>query len=147
MSGQGPRPARFFLGAATALRAPCELAQGLLDLHRALARVDAVAAAQCKISHVKNGVLFLVVDNGPTAAKLKQAAPALLVKLQSDGHVPDVTRIDVRVRPRVEIALPPKRAVLSGSGLSHLERYAGNLEETPLKTALRALIDRQRRRR
>lgn len=147
MNRQGPRSARYFLDTANSLRAPREQASRLLDLQRAMYDTDPVAASQCKVSHLKHDVLFLVADTGTTAAKLKQSARSLLAGLHRNGHVPEVARIEVRVRPRHDAATLPKRAVLNGEGLRHLERYAANLDDMPLKTALRALIERQRRRR
>ncbi len=147
MNRQGPRSARYFLDAANSLRAPRELVNRLLGLQRAMYGIDPTAASQCKISHLKNDVLFLIADTGTAAAKLKQSAPSLLASLHRNGYVPEVARIEVRVRPRYDAASLPKRAVLNGEGLSHLEEYAANLADMPLKTALRALIERQRRRR
>ncbi|MBC7944277.1 MAG: DUF721 domain-containing protein [Burkholderiales bacterium] len=145
MNRQGPRSARYFLDAANSLRTPRELAHRLLDLQRALTGINPIAASQCTVSRLKNDVLFLIAETGMTAAKLKQSAPSLLAGLHRDGHVPEVTRIEVRVRPRDDAAPLPKRAVLNGEGLSHLEQYAANLDDVPLKTALRVLIERQRR--
>ncbi|MBA2350724.1 MAG: DciA family protein [Burkholderiales bacterium] len=147
MKWQGPRSARYFLDTANALRAPREQACRLLALQHAICNIDLAAGAQCKVSHLKNDVLFLFADTGVTAAKLKQSAPSLLARLHRAGHVPEVARIEVRVRPRHDAAPLPKRAVLNGEGLSHLERYAANLDDMPLKAALRVLIERQRRRR
>lgn len=147
MKSRGPRSTSFYLHAANQLRAPCELAYRLIDLQRALQAIGPEMATQYRISHIKSGALVVTADSGAAAAKLRQSAPAVLAKLQRHGDLPDIARIEVRVRLRFDEPARRKRAVISGEGLNQLERYAANLDEMPLKAALTALIARQRGRR
>ena len=82
--------------------------------------------------------LLLAADNGAVAAKLRQLAPRLTQLFHDGGH--EVTAIQVRV----QVTLPPvvhtsSPASLSTTGRQRLIDLAGELADSPLKSALQRL--------
>jgi len=52
------------------------------------------------VSHTTGGTLTLLVNNGASAAKVKQLSPSLVEALSQQGH--EINRLNVRVQARVE---------------------------------------------
>jgi len=111
----------------------------LLALQRHYEKV--APPAMVRASHVVQlelQTLLLAADNGAVAAKLRQLAPRLAQLFQDGGH--EVTGIQVRV----QVALPPvvytpAPASLSATGRKRLIDLAGELPDSPLKSALQRL--------
>lgn len=99
-------------------------------------------AGMCRVSGLQDRVLVLYANNGAIAAKVRQLAPTLLEKFQKRGL--EVTSILVRVQagyfpPRER---PPKALRLGPAGFDRLRQLAGRLEDSPLRQALEAMLER-----
>lgn len=94
--------------------------------------------------------LLLLAAHGAAAARIRQVVPTLLSRLQQRGS--QVTAIRVRVQPEVgrgdwdtgPVERKPRTANLSQAGLQSMDALASNLEDSPLKDAVRALLARHR---
>lgn len=88
---------------------------------------------------LQQGVLTIYVDNGAIAAKLKQQAQRLLVKLRERALEVTAIRFEVQVRGP-DAAPPQKQLVLSQAALESLEGMATDMEDSPLRDALQRLV-------
>lgn len=98
-------------------------------------------ARASRVMGVEQGVIKIGADNSAIAAKLRQLAPQILLRLQEANA--EVTGILIKVqvgqpaRERRQEAL-----VLSETGERELAELAANLPNSPLKSALLRLIKR-----
>jgi hypothetical protein len=85
--------------------------------------------------------LILSADNGAVAAKLRQISTELISLFRTMGC--EVTGIQIRVQVRVKIrpVVPPPRT-LSSNGRKELEKLTLDLQDSPLKSALKRLVKR-----
>jgi hypothetical protein len=85
--------------------------------------------------------LILGADNGAVAAKLRQISSELISSFLTRGC--EVTgiqiRVQVRVQPKIEVPRPRK---IGQNGKKALEELAVELEDSPLKNALKRLAKR-----
>ena len=94
--------------------------------------------------------LLLLAAHGAAAARVRQVVPTLLSRLQQRGS--QVTAIRVRVQPEVgrgdwdtdPVERKPRTANLSPAGLHSMDVLGHNLEASPLKDAVEALLARHR---
>jgi hypothetical protein len=94
-----------------------------------------------RVMQLHGQTLILSADNGAVAAKLRQISTELISLFRTMGC--EVTGIQIRVQVRVKIrpvALPPR--TLSSSGRKELEKLTLNLQDSPLKSALKRLVKR-----
>jgi len=135
-------PAHSFLSAAPNLQALLQQAQKLLTLQKAWNEVaPKPLAAASIVGAVRQQTLIVYANNGAVAGKLRQLVPSLLEKIQERGV--EVTAI--RVVVQVEVLPPakkPKDLTVSHNALSSLENLEQSLDDSPLKNALHALIQR-----
>ncbi len=137
------RKLQSYFTSATSLAALAARVAHLSELQRLWEKLAPPPLAQmCKISGLQDRVLVLYANNGAIAAKARQLAPTLLEKFQKRGF--EVTSILVRVqagfRPRQE--KPPKTLRLGPAGVASFRQLAGELEESPLKQAIEAMLKR-----
>lgn len=85
--------------------------------------------------------LILAADNGAVAAKLRQISSELISSFLTRGC--EVTGIQIRVQVRIkpQILTSPARKV-GQNGKRALEELAGELADSPLKSALKRLARR-----
>jgi len=93
------------------------------------------------VLHIEHNVLTLAANNGAVATKLRQMTPELVRQLQLHGC--EVTGIQVRV----QVTLPPvsqatSPSFLSSEGKKHLTDLATSLADSPLKSALQRLAEK-----
>lgn len=85
--------------------------------------------------------LIIGADNGAVAAKLRQISNELISSFLTRGC--EVTgiqiRVQVRIQPQVE---PPRPRKVGENGNKALEEFAVELEDSPLKDALKRLAKR-----
>lgn len=85
--------------------------------------------------------LIIGADNGAVAAKLRQISNELISSFLTRGC--EVTgiqiRVQVRIQPQVE---PPRLRKIGQNGKKALEEFAFELEDSPLKDALKRLAKR-----
>lgn len=94
--------------------------------------------------------LLLLAANGAAAARVRQVVPTLLSRLQQRGS--QVTAIRVRVQPEVgradwdtgPVERKPRTQNLPQVGLQSMDALARDLEDSPLKDAVRALLAHHR---
>lgn len=92
-------------------------------------------ATSASVALLKAGELFLVADNGASAAKLKQMTPRLLTSLRERGY--DITGIRLRVQVRIrDNPLPQKQISLSSAARQAIDSLSERIRPSPLKDAL-----------
>lgn len=137
------RKLNHYIDASPSLHNLTQQAQRLIALQSTLnALAPQPLAKFCSVASFENKVLVIYTDNGAIASKLKQQLPSLLAKFQQRGI--EVTSI------RVEVQAPPlhtnhhkiKEIALSQGGIESLERLADHLKDSPLKSALAAMLAR-----
>ena len=109
----------------------------LMALQSVLAEVlPGNLATSVSVALVKAGELTLSADNGAVAAKLRQMAPRILIKLRQLGHEITGIRLQVQVRMR-DNPLPQKQISLSPRARDAINLLSERIETSPLKTALK----------
>ncbi len=93
-------------------------------------------ATSVSVALVKAGELTLSAENGAVAAKLRQMAPRILIKLRQLGHEITGIRLQVQVRMR-DNPLPQKQISLSPRARDAINLLSERIETSPLKTALK----------
>lgn len=104
--------------------------------------LPAPLAAGCRISGVYGEVLFLLVESGAIAAKLKQLTPRLLNTFQKNHLQVTGIHLEVQVHKPREQRAPSRH--LSSKSLAYLEDLATKLQDSPLKQAVNKLIAEHR---
>jgi hypothetical protein len=121
-------------------------AQRLARLQRTL--LDAVPPPLSKAIRVKNcraGTLFLVAGNAAAAAKLRHLVPRLLLHLRQWDA--EVNRIRIEVQVAMHKAEPRKssgKTAIGEAALRHFERLEEVLQPSPLRAAIRRLVQRRK---
>ncbi|GJG97428.1 DciA family protein [Cupriavidus pauculus] len=95
--------------------------------------------------------LLLLAAHGAAAARVRQVVPTLLSRLQQRGS--QITAIRVRVQPEVgrgdwdtgPAERKPRAENMSPAGLQSMDVLAHNLEDSPLKDAVQALLAHHRK--
>jgi hypothetical protein len=115
--------------------------RSIQSLYEQIAPVSLLRSSQ--VLCIETGLLTLAANNGAIAAKLRQMTPELLRQLQLQGC--EVTGIQVRVQvtvpPNPRPALPSS---LSEEGIQQLNNLASTLGDSPLKSALQRLANRNK---
>ena len=93
-------------------------------------------ATSVSVALVKAGELTLSAENGAVAAKLRQMAPRILIKLRQLGHEITGIRLQVQVRMR-DNPLPQKQISLSPRARDAINLLSERIESSPLKAALK----------
>ncbi len=93
-------------------------------------------ATSVSVALVKAGELTLSAENGAVAAKLRQMAPRILIKLRQLGHEITGIRLQVQVRMR-DNPLPQKQISLSPRARDAINLLSERIETSPLKAALK----------
>ena len=129
------------------LRTLSSKAQRLAELQQVF--FDSAPPALAQASRVKNfqaGILSLLADNAPVAAKLKQLAPRLLVNIQK--RQPQITgiRVEVQVkRSGCETPAKIKNSSLPVDSIEHFRKLSEAIPDSALKSALTNLVRRHGR--
>lgn len=137
------RKLQSYLTSTAGLAALAERVAHVSELQRLWEKLAPPPLAQmCKVSGIQDRILVLYANNGAIAAKARQLAPTVLEKFQKRGV--EVTAILVRVQAdfRPPRERPPKTLRLGSAGAASLRRLAVQLEESPLKRALEAMLER-----
>ena len=118
------------------LRSLLNTALTLTEQQRQFARIaPAYFADSCQVLGLRHGTLFIAAANGTLAAKLKQLAPDLVVKLQNEGC--EVSGI--RVKVQVSYAVAPRKRIprtLPPTAKRQLHQLSESISDSPLKQAL-----------
>lgn len=135
---------RNLFGSSQELRQLASNAKQLMTLQRLVEQ--ALPATLRRASHamrLEQQTLTIAAHHGAAAAKIKQMAPVIQKHLHENGY--EVTLIQVLVQ--VSQLVPPPRSthhVLGSAGKQQLSRFADTLPDSPLKQALRSLVERSR---
>ncbi len=98
-------------------------------------------ARASRVIGVEEQVLKIGADNSAIAAKLRQLAPQILLRLQESNA--EVTGILIKVQVGHPPQGPQREApALSETGAREIAELASTLENSPLKSALLRLIRR-----
>lgn len=101
-------------------------------------------AKPCSLGKFTDGKLTILVGNGAVAAKLKQILPSLLSKFHKMGYV-EVTAIQITVQANYYTCnadnLSCEKPEISQSGTENLSKFAANLPPSPLKTAVKSMLN------
>ncbi len=94
-----------------------------------------------RVMQLHDQTLILSADNGAVAAKLRQLSTELISLFRTRGC--EVTGIQIRVQVRVRPdPATPRPRTLGKNGQKELENLALNLQDSPLKTALKRFAKR-----
>ncbi len=120
-------------------RAIISKAQGLCDLQRQFITIaPANLAPYCQVLSLEFGTLTIATGNAIIGAKLRQMAPQLVADMQK-GKI-QVSGIRVKVQVSYPKPAPPKTVRrLSPKVLNTLNNFTAELDDSPLKDALRKL--------
>lgn len=131
----------YFLGASPNLHALQIGAQKLAHAQQAWEKAapPALLPATCA-GALQHGALTIYVSNGTVAAKLKQQAQSLLAKLRESGLEVTSIRFEVQVRVPDSEEKHEKELALSADALNSFGHLADDLEDSPLRDALRRLV-------
>jgi hypothetical protein len=94
-----------------------------------------VQSAKLQVLGLKLGILGIAVANAAIAAKLRQLAPELVVKLQNKGCEVSGIRVKVQVSYDQRLVKPNPR-FLSKIAQTSLQNLSHDLEDSPLKPAI-----------
>ena len=131
----------YFLGASPNLHALQVEAQKLARAQQAWEKAAPPALTSAsRAGALQHGALTVYVGNGTIAAKLKQQAPRLLDKLREFGLEVTAIRFEVQVNVPESTGKHEKDIALSEGALNSLDRLADDLEDSPLRDALRRLV-------
>ncbi len=135
------RLSSFFTGNA-ALRELARKSQQLAALDRVFREaIPPSMASASRVIGFEQHVLKVGADNSAIAAKLRQLAPQILLRIQEDNA--EVTGILVKVQVGQPVARRPASAPsVSKNGKEQLAELAATLNNSPLKSALLRLIKR-----
>lgn len=103
----------------------------------------------CALGGFFEGNLTICAHNGAIAAKLRQTLPSLLLKLQAKGY--EVTAIRVAVQANylatrgshASANLSAEKRKIGRAGMESLNGLAAVLPQSPLKTAVESLLEKQ----
>jgi hypothetical protein len=93
----------------------------------------------------RNGTWIIAADNGAVAAKLRQLAPRLLVKLQK--QTAQVTGIQIQVQVSQPVRRPPPRPKtqsLSIDSIEYFDKLSQRIKDPGLRQALTRFVARRR---
>ena len=150
---QAPKSSRSldtYLKSAKDLERLAAHAEKLRRLQQIYAQIapDYLATAS-QVANFKSGKVVIHAANGAVAAKLKQLEPSLRGEFYSNGV--EVTEISIKAQG---VALdrgayrPSAERAISSAGSKQIEALAGQLPtDSPLRAALRRLLDQSRHRR
>jgi hypothetical protein len=96
-------------------------------------------AARSRISHEKDGIVFIQADSAAVAARLRNSAPRILRELSA--HWPNLTGIQVGAQPTLQRAASTPHK-LDASAKQYLGAFGDGLENGALKDALTRLSRR-----
>lgn len=137
------RKLNYFIDASPALHNLTQQAQRLMNLQETLNSLAPQPLAKfCSVASFEHNVLVIYTDNGAIASKLKQQLPTLLTKFQQRKIEVTSIRIEVQAQPSHPNHHKIKEIALSTGGFESLERLGGSLEDSPLKSALAAMLAR-----
>lgn len=94
-----------------------------------------------RVMQLHGQTLIISADNGAVAAKLRQISPEMMSAFEARGIQVTGIQIRVQVRSRIAPVIPPRRTV-GNKGKKELENLVLNLQESPLRNALRRLAKR-----
>ena len=133
---------KTILDNAPELRMLTKHTRQLLYLQRLIREaLPAGIASRTVVANLESGTLTIAIDNGATAAKIRQLVPRLLDKLRLQE--PELNAIKVQVQVTVDHkSLHKKRIFLDHSARNALLTLSAHLETSPLQAAVRRLADR-----
>jgi hypothetical protein len=101
----------------------------------------------CALGGFSEGSLTICANNGAIAAKLRHMLPSLLLKLQAAGY--EVTAIRIAVQANYcgirGNDFPDRKRQIDKGGIKSLNVLAADLGDSPLKTAVESLLEKQER--
>lgn len=132
---------KSLLSSSQELRPLLTKATALSALQRHFVEVAPPHIAQfSQVLSLQASKLTIAVGNAAFAAKLRQLAPELVVMLQNKGC--EVSRIQVKVQVTFNPSQPetiPRK--LSKTAQEALNELSQNLDDSPLKLALRKMLE------
>ncbi len=146
----GPRPgakeAFEFLQSGDKLAGLLPAARRVGQLQADCERLLPTLFASCRALQIREGQLQVAVPNAALATRLRQMLPKLQAGLREKGWALEGIRLKVQLLPT-----EPQRPVrkpdvheLPRNAVSSFEALAASLDDSPLKEALRHLVERRR---
>ena len=133
---------KTILDDAPELRALTKRSRQLLHIQHGLREaLPAGIASRTVVSNLASGTLTIAIDNGASAAKIRQLVPRLLKKLRRQD--PEVNAIKVLVQVSADHKpLHKKRIFLDHKARNALLTLSSRLGTSPLRSAVLQLADR-----
>ena len=100
-----------------------------------------------RVANLTAGELLLITESGAVAAKLRQIAPRLTSRFREAGVEITGIRVDVQADVQETQSKPLKNNILTQTGRKELAALAADLDTSPLKSAIAALLSKPRRNR
>lgn len=100
-------------------------------------------AQSSRVGWARGDILYVIADNGATAAKLRQIPSRVLDRLRQSGFEFSSIRIEVQVGRSLPSGGYRRTKVLSNQALSAIDGALANLPESPLREALARLARRR----
>lgn len=133
------------LGSDPSLQPVIAKARDLRALHHLLLNfLPPELSRPIRACNLKGDKLVVLTATPATAAKLKLISESLCKFLLQQGM--EVKTVSVRVQPDADFQCdksPTKRALLSPSGVGHLQALHARMRNSPARLALKALLDHE----
>ena len=127
---------KSLINSAPELHSLLNTVQKLSDLQQHFNMVAPPYFAQAsQVLGLRQGTLSIATINGTLAAKLRQLAPELVIKLQNRGCEVSGIRVKVQVNYTPVVKTPVPR-MLSSTAQHQLQAFSQRMADSPLKLAL-----------
>lgn len=121
-------------------------ARALLGTQAALERaLPAALAGHVRVMQLENSVLSLACDSGAVASRLRHQTDALLTQLAGQGVAATSVRVSVNPQLLARYIHPVEKAGLPPAALDGLAHLNEEIEDGPLKDALKRLLRHHRK--
>ena len=124
-------------------------AQRLRDLQQQLfAFIPPALATASRVGNLNSGTLLVLADNAAVAAKLRQLAPRLLLKLRDSPIEVTGIRVEVQVNPhKIKAEDEFTKRTLPPDAIEEFAKLSDALPPSELRTAVARIVARRRRKR
>lgn len=97
-----------------------------------------------RVGSLRSGTLFVLAANSTVAAKLRQLTPTLLIHVRNREIQVTGIHVEVQVEKQQKACLDKPVRDLSRKTVDALDRLAGSLKDSPLKTAVSLMVRRRK---
>ncbi|MBM3365859.1 MAG: DUF721 domain-containing protein [Betaproteobacteria bacterium] len=133
-----------YLRSDDTLAALLPTAQQVAELQAACETLLPTLFGRCQVLHLRQGILTIAAPNAALATRLRQIQPKLQQDLQGRGWDVEQIRMKIQLMSAEPAPVPPgEPRELSSSALSSFAALASEIEDSPLRDAVQALLRRR----